>query len=129
MIRESVRDFARSVIKPRAAELDRTREFPWDNWKRCAEMNLTGMMVPEEHGGAGFDCVSYSIVIEEISRACASTGVILSVNNSLFCGPVLRFGTDDQKRRYLGPHARGEKIGAYCLTEPNSGSDSAALKT
>jgi len=129
MIRESVRDFAQSVLKPRAAEYDRSRQFPLDNWKRCAEMNLTGMMIPEEHGGAGFDCVSYVIAIEEVSRACASTGVILSVNNSLVCGPLLKFGNDDQKKRYLGPHARGEKIGAYCLTEPGAGSDSAALRT
>jgi butyryl-CoA dehydrogenase len=129
MIRDSVREFAQSVLKPRAAEHDRSREFPWDNWKRCAEMNLTGMMIPEEHGGAGFDCVSYVIAIEEVSRACASTGVILSVNNSLVCGPLLKFGTEEQKKRYLGPHARGEKLGAYCLTEPGAGSDSAALRT
>lgn len=128
MIRDSVRDFAQSVLKPRAADYDRSRQFPLDNWKRCAEMNLTGMMIPEEHGGAGLDCVSYVIAIEEVSRACASTGVILSVNNSLVCGPLLKFGNDDQKKRYLGPHARGEKIGAYCLTEPGAGSDSAALR-
>jgi butyryl-CoA dehydrogenase len=129
MLRDSVREFAQSVLKPKAAEFDRTREFPLDNWKRCAEMNLTGMMVPEEWGGAGFDAVSYVLAIEEVSRACASTGVILSVNNSLFCGPLMAFGNDDQKTRYLGPHARGERIGAYCLTEAGSGSDSAALKT
>jgi butyryl-CoA dehydrogenase len=129
MIRDSVREFAQSVLKPRAAEYDRSRKFPWDNWKQCAEMNLTGMMVPEQYGGAGFDCVSYIIAIEEVSRACASTGVILSVNNSLFCGPLLKFGTDEQKKKYLVPHARGEKIGAYCLTEPGAGSDSAALRT
>ena len=128
MIRDSVRTFADEVIRPRAAELDRTREFPLDNYRRCAEMNLTGMMVPEEYGGAGFDALSYVIAIEEVSRACASTGVILSVNNSLFCGPILRFGSEPQKRAYLVPHARGERIGAYCLTEPGSGSDSAALR-
>ncbi len=129
MIRETVRSFSREVLKPRAAEFDRTREFPIDNYRRAAELNLTGMMVPEEFGGAGFDAVSYVIAIEEISRACASTGVILSVNNSLVCGPLLRFGTPEQKKSYLVPHARGEKIGAYCLTEPNTGSDSAALRT
>jgi len=129
LIRESVRGFSEDVLKPRAAGFDRSREFPIDNYRRCAAMNLTGMMVPEDYGGAGFDSVSYVIVIEEISRACASTGVILSVNNSLFCGPLLRFGTEAQKRRYLVPHARGEKLGAYCLTEPGSGSDSAALRT
>jgi butyryl-CoA dehydrogenase len=129
MIRESVRAFATEVLKPRAAEFDRTREFPYDNYRRCAEMNLTGMMIPEEYGGAGFDAVSYVIAIEEVSRACASTGVILSVNNSLFCGPILRFGTESQKQTHLAPHARGEKIGAYCLTEPGAGSDAAALRT
>ena len=129
LLRDAVREFAQSVLKPRAAHFDRTREFPLENWARCAEMNLTGMMVPEAYGGAGVDFVSYVLAIEEVSRACASTGVILSVNNSLFCGPLMAFGTEEQKTRYLVPHARGEKIGAYCLTEPSSGSDSAALRT
>lgn len=129
LLRDTVRDFAQSVLKPRAAEFDRSREFPHDNYRRCAEMNLTGMMVPEEYGGAGFDGVSYVIGIEEVSRACASTGVILSVNNSLFCGPVQRFGTEEQKRKFLVPHASGEKVGAYALTEPDAGSDSASLRT
>jgi len=129
MLRETVHAFAEDVLKPRAAALDRTREFPIDNYRRCAELGLCGMMVPEAYGGAGFDGVSYVIAIEEVSRACASTGVILSVNNSLFCAPVLRHGTEAQKRKYLSPHARGEKIGAYCLTEPDCGSDAAALRT
>jgi len=129
MLRETVHAFAEDVLKPRAAAFDRTREFPIDNYRRCAELGLCGMMVPEAYGGAGFDGVSYVIAIEEVSRACASTGVILSVNNSLFCAPVLRHGTEAQKRKYLGPHARGEKIGAYCLTEPDCGSDAAALRT
>src|SRR5262245_38353237 len=101
MTRASVREFAQTVLKPRAAAYDRSREFPRDNWRECAAMGLTGMMVPEEHGGAGFDCVSYVIAIEEVARACASTAVILSVNNSLFCGPLLKFGTDAQKKAYL----------------------------
>jgi butyryl-CoA dehydrogenase len=129
MIRDSVREFAQSVLKPRAAGYDRSREFPLDNYRRCAEMNLTGIMVPEQYGGAGLDSVACVIAIEEVSRACASTGVILSVNNSLFCAPVLRFGTEEQKRRFLVPHARGERIGAYCLTEPGAGSDAAAMTT
>ena len=129
LLRETVRSFATEVLKPRAAGFDRSREFPHDNYRRCAEMGLCGMMVPEEFGGAGFDGVSYVIAIEEVSRACASTGVILSVNNSLFCGPLVRFGTQGQKKKYLVPHARGEKIGAYCLTEPGCGSDAAALRT
>ena len=129
MLRDTVRSFATDVLKPRAAGLDRSREFPHDNYRRCAGMGLCGMMVPEEYGGAGFDGVSYVIAIEEVSKACASTGVILSVNNSLFCWPLLRYGSEDQKRKYLVPHARGEKIGAYCLTEPGCGSDAAALRT
>jgi butyryl-CoA dehydrogenase len=129
LLRETVRAFAEEVLKPRAAAFDRSREFPVDNYRRCAELGLCGMMVPETYGGAGFDGVSYVIAIEEVSRACASTGVILSVNNSLFCAPVLRHGTEAQKRKYLLPHARGEKIGAYCLTEPDCGSDAAALRT
>jgi len=129
LLRDTVHAFADEVLKPRAAALDRSREFPIDNYRRCAELGLCGMMVPETYGGAGFDGVSYVIAIEEVSRACASSGVILSVNNSLFCAPVLRHGTEEQKRKYLAPHARGEKIGAYCLTEPDCGSDAAALRT
>ncbi|MBI1951656.1 MAG: acyl-CoA dehydrogenase family protein [Acidobacteria bacterium] len=129
MLRETVRAFADEVLKPRAAAFDRSREFPLDNYRRCAELGLCGMMVPEAYGGAGFDGVSYVIAIEEVSRACASTGVILSVNNSLFCAPVQRHGSEAQKRKYLVPHARGEKIGAYCLTEPQAGSDAGALRT
>jgi butyryl-CoA dehydrogenase len=129
MLRETVRAFAEEVLKPRAAGLDRSREFPVDNYRRCAELGLCGMMVPEAYGGAGFDGVSYVIGIEEVSRACASTGVILSVNNSLFCAPILRHGSEAQKTKYLAPHARGERIGAYCLTEPQAGSDAGALRT
>ncbi|MFQ5669872.1 MAG: acyl-CoA dehydrogenase [Acidobacteriota bacterium] len=129
LIRETVHEFAQKDIAPRAAEIDRSREFPVENVRRCAEMNLTGMMVPEEYGGAGLDSVSYAIAIEELSRACATTGVILSVNNSLYCDPVARYGTEKQKRRWLIPHAKGEKLGCYCLTEPHSGSDASALRT
>jgi butyryl-CoA dehydrogenase len=129
MLRDTVRAFAEDVLKPRAAGFDRSREFPLDNYRRCAELGLCGMMVPEAYGGAGFDGVSYVIGIEEVARACASTGVILSVNNSLFCAPVLRHGTEAQKQKYLAPHARGERIGAYCLTEPQAGSDAGALRT
>jgi alkylation response protein AidB-like acyl-CoA dehydrogenase len=128
-LRESVRSFAQSELKPRAAEFDRSREFPLVNYRRCAEMNLTGIMIPKQYGGAGLDSIAFVIAIEEVSRACASTGVILSVNNSLFCVPVLRFGTDEQKKRFLVPHARGDRIGAHCLTEPGAESDAAALKT
>ena len=129
LIRDSVREFSAREIAPRAAEIDRSREFPLANYKKAAELNLTGMMVDEAHGGAGLDSVSYAIAIEEVSRACASTGVILSVNNSLFCDPLQRYGTESQQERWLTPFARGEKIGCYCLTEAHSGSDASALRT
>ena len=129
LIRDMVRDFARTEIAPRAAEIDRTREFPMDSFRKCAELNLTGMMVPEEWGGAGLDAISYVLAIEELSRACASTGVIISVNNSLYCDPVQRYGTDQQKERWLKPFALGQKLGCYCLTEPHAGSDAASLRT
>ena len=129
LIRDMVRDFARTEIAPLAAEIDRTREFPMDSFRKCADLNLTGMMVPEEWGGAGLDAISYVIAVEELSRACASTGVIISVNNSLYCVPVERYGSDEQKERWLKPFALGQKLGCYCLTEPHAGSDAASLRT
>jgi alkylation response protein AidB-like acyl-CoA dehydrogenase len=129
LVQETVREFARAEIAPQAAVIDRTREFPIATYRRCGELNLTGMMVSEAYGGAGMDSISYAIAIEEISRACASTGVILSVNNSLYCDPIERLGTAAQKERWLTPFARGHKLGCYCLTEPHSGSDASALRT
>jgi len=128
-IRDMVREFAAKEIAPEAARHDRTREFPHENVRKCADLNLMGVMVPEEYGGSGLDTVSYVLIIEELSRACASTGVIVSVNNSLFLHPVEKFGTEDQKRRFLPPHARGEKLGCYCLSEPNAGSDAGNQET
>jgi butyryl-CoA dehydrogenase len=128
-IRDMVRDFAEREIAPHAARFDRSREFPYENVRKCAELNLMGVMVAEEHGGSGLDTLSYTLIIEELSRACASTGVIVSVNNSLFCHPVEKFGDDEQKRRFLGPHARGEKIGCFCLSEPGAGSDAGSQQT
>ena len=129
LLRDSVRAFADREIRPRAAEIDRQRTFPLDNVRLCAAMNLMGVMVPAEHGGSGMDALSYCIVIEELSRACASTGVIVSVNNSLVCGPLLRHGTVDQQTRYLAPLARGERLGCFALTEPDAGSDAGSIKT
>src|SRR5262249_33041814 len=100
-----------------------------DLFAMAAELGLTGVALPEGEGGAGFDHISYTIVIEEISRCCASTGVILSVQNSLYCDPIHRYGTAEQKRKFLLPFARGEKIGCYALTEPQAGSNAAALQT
>jgi butyryl-CoA dehydrogenase len=129
MLRDNIRSFAESEIRPKAAESDRTRQFPYAEVAKCAELGLMGVMIPEEHGGAAMDSLSYVIIIEEISRVDASLGVILSVNNSLYCHPISKFGTPDQKKKYLEPFARGEKIGCYCLTEPDAGSDAGSLRT
>ncbi len=129
LLQRTVRDFAESEVKPLARELDETGRFPRENFRKAAELGLTAVAFPEQYGGAGMDHLSYSIVIEEISRVCASTGVILSVQNSLYCDPIYRFGTEEQKKRLLAPYARGEKIGCYALTEPHAGSNAAALRT
>ena len=129
LLQRSVREFAEAEVKPHAKEIDETGRFPLDTFKKAAELGLTGIAIPENYGGAGMDHVSYAIVIEEISRVCASTGTILSVQNSLYCDPIYRFGTDEQKQKFLIPYARGEKIGCYALTEPQAGSNAAALAT
>jgi butyryl-CoA dehydrogenase len=129
LLQKSVREFAESEVKPRARELDETGHFPRDLFAKAAELGLTGVALPDSEGGAGFDHISYTIVIEEISRCCASTGVILSVQNSLYCDPIHRYGTDEQKKKFLLPFARGKQIGCYALTEPQAGSNAAALQT
>jgi butyryl-CoA dehydrogenase len=129
LLQKSVREFAESEVQPRARELDETGRFPRDLFAMAAGLGLTGVALPESEGGAGFDHISYTIVIEEISRCCASTGVILSVQNSLYCDPIHRYGTGEQKLKFLLPFARGEKIGCYALTEPQAGSNAAALQT
>src|SRR5450755_3426886 len=129
MIRDTARDFAAREIAPRAAELDKTGRWPTDILAKMAELGLFGVAIPQEHGGAGMDTVSYALAMEEISAACASCGVIMSVNNSLFCDPVFKFGTDAQKKDVLAPCARGEKLGCFGLTEPMSGSDAQTMAT
>jgi butyryl-CoA dehydrogenase len=129
LLQKSVREFAEAEVKPLAKENDETGKYPRGLFQKAAELGLTGVAIPEAEGGAGMDHISYAIVIEEISRVCASTGVILSVQNSLYCDPIHRFGTDDQKKKFLLPFARGEKIGCYALTEPQTGSNAAALTT
>jgi butyryl-CoA dehydrogenase len=129
LLQKTVREFAESEVRPLAKKLDETGRFPRETFQKAAELGLTGIAFPEEEGGAGFDHIAYSIVIEEISRCCASTGVILSVQNSLYGDPIHRFGTEEQKRKFLIPFARGEKIGCYALTEPQAGSNAAALQT
>ncbi len=129
LLQRSVREFAEAEVKPLARELDEKGHFPRELFRKAAELGLTGVPFPEEEGGAGMDHISYTIVIEEIARFCASTAVILSVQNSLYCDPIHRFGTDEQKKKFLLPYARGEKIGCYALTEPQAGSNAAALRT
>jgi butyryl-CoA dehydrogenase len=128
-VRQMVREFAESEIRPIAAQIDQSHEFPAENVKKMAELGLLGMFVPEQYGGAGMDYLSYVIAIEELSRACASHGVIASVNNSLVCYPLLAYANEEQKRQYLTPLAKGELLGAYCLTEPNAGSNAANQQT
>ncbi len=129
MMRDMARRFAEERVKPGAAERDRTHEFPVELLKECADLGFMGVAIPEEYGGAGMDYISYTIMIEEISRACASTGVILSVNNSLVCDPLLKYGSEYIKKEFLTPLAEGKKLGCFGLTEPNAGSDAANLKT
>jgi butyryl-CoA dehydrogenase len=128
-IQKTCREFAARELQPNARRWDENHEFPSEAVKRLGELGLLGVCVPEEMGGAGLDALSYAIVIEELSRGCASTGVIASVNNSLYCDPVLKFGTEAQKEQFLKPFARGEKLGCFGLTEPEAGSDAAAQKT
>ncbi|NDD27207.1 MAG: acyl-CoA dehydrogenase [Proteobacteria bacterium] len=129
MLADMVRDFATNQLAPRAAHYDRTCEFPWDNVKAMAELGLLGVNVPDAYGGAGMDNIAYTIAIEEISRACASTGVVAAVQNGLVNSPLVRFGTEEQKKKFLPRLVSGEVVGAYSLTEPGSGSDAVAMST
>jgi butyryl-CoA dehydrogenase len=129
LVRDTARDFAAAEIEPIAGELDKTARWPTEIVGRMAELGFLGMCMPEAHGGGGMDTVSYVLVMEEVSRACASCGVIMSVNNSLFCDPLYKFGSDWQKKEILAPTARGEILGAFGLTEPASGSDAQTMKT
>jgi len=129
MIQTMVMDFSRNVVAPTAMERDLTREFPAENLKQMAELGLMGMMIPPEYNGAGTDTVAYVLALSEIAYSCASTAVVMSVQNSIVCESIYRFGTDDQKERFLKPLAAGEIIGAFALTEPNAGSDPVSQKT
>ena len=128
-VQKMCRELAAKELIPNARRWDEEHAWPEEAVKKLAELSLLGMGVPEQWGGAGLDTVSYVLAMEEISRGCASTGVIMSVNNSLYCDPVLKFGTDAQKKEFLVPFARGEKLGCFGLTEPEAGSDAAAQKT
>ncbi|MGH9464615.1 MAG: acyl-CoA dehydrogenase family protein, partial [Thermoanaerobaculia bacterium] len=129
LLRQTVRRFAEEVVAPRAKEIDQSGEFPLDFFHRAGELGLAGVAVPETYGGAGMDSLAYCLVIEEISHACATSGVILSVNNSLVCDPLLRYGNEEQKQRFLTPLAKGEQLGCFALSEPGAGSDAASLRT
>jgi acyl-CoA dehydrogenase len=129
LLRDTVRRFAAEVVAPRAREIDESGEFPRAFFTQAAELGLAGVAVPEEYGGAGMDNLAYCLCIEEVSRACASSGVILSVNNSLVCDPLLKFGNEEQKQRWLKPLASGELLGCFALTEPGAGSDAGSLRT
>lgn len=128
MIRQAARDFAQNEIAPIAAEFDESGEFPVETIKKMGEMGLMGIEVPEEYGGAGMDTLAYVLALEEICKADAAHGTIMSVNNSLFCYGILRFGTDYQKQKYLKAIASGQAVGAYSLTEPMSGSDAGTMR-
>lgn len=129
MMRDMVRKLAQNEIAPRAAEIDRDHRFPRENIDKMAELGLMGVPIPEEYDGAGCDFLSYILTIEEISRACASTGVILAVHTSVGTFPILYFGTEEQKQKYVPKLATGEFLGAFALTESNAGSDPANLST
>ncbi len=129
LTRKMVRDFAEREIAPESRKYDESQEVPSHWATKMAGLGLLGVFVPEKFGGAGLDGICYAIVIEELSRVDASAGVIAAVNNGLVCDPILTFGTEEQKREWLVPLARGAKLGAYALTEPGSGSDAAAMRT
>src|SRR5512142_2754607 len=129
MIQSAARDFARNAIGPIAAQFDESGEFPYDTIKKMGEMGFMGIEVPEEYGGAGLDTLSYVLAMVEIARVDASHAVIMSVNNSLFCHGLLKFGTEEQKQKFLKPVASGAAVGAYSLTEPMSGSDAGTMRS
>jgi len=129
LIQATAREFAQSEIRPIAAEIDREARFPHETVKKMGELGLMGIAVPERWGGAGADTVSYVVALEEIAKACASHAVVMSVNNSLYGDPILEYGTDAQRERFLAPVAGGHVIGCFALTEPQAGSDAANQAT
>uniref|UniRef100_A0A8C5LZZ3 Short-chain specific acyl-CoA dehydrogenase, mitochondrial n=1 Tax=Leptobrachium leishanense TaxID=445787 RepID=A0A8C5LZZ3_9ANUR len=129
MLRDTCRDFAERELQPIAASLDREHRYPRDQILQMGKMGLMAVEVPEELGGAGLDYLAYSIGMEEISRGCASTGVVMSVNNSLYLGPLLKYATDEQKKKWVSPFCTGEKVGCFALSEPGNGSDAGAANT
>ena len=129
MVRKLVREFTEIEVKPIAAEIDEQGRFPMETIEKASQIGLMGMPFPEEYGGQNADYVSYIMAIEELSKGCGSTGVIIQTHCALCAWPILTFGTDEQKKKYLPPLLSGEHIGAFGLTEPNAGSDAAGLQT
>lgn len=129
LLKKTVRDFAEEEVAPKAAEMDEKEEYDLTLWSKMAEMGLTGIPYPDDYEGAGMDNLSYAIAVEELSRVCASSGVLISAHTSLCAWPIYSFGTAEQKKKYLAPLCSGEKIGAMGLTEPSAGSDASSLKT
>lgn len=128
-VRDAARDFAQNVLKPGVIQRDENQTFPKEEVKQLGELGFMGMMVNPKYGGGGMDTISYVLAMEEISKIDASTSVCMSVNNSLVCWGLEKFGTEDQKQKYLVPLAKGEKIGAFCLSEPEAGSDATSQRT
>ena len=129
MVKEAAADFAKNTLAPRAEEFDQNEEIPKKIYQELAGLGYMGIMVPEEFGGSNFDFISYILIMEEFAKACAALEISISVHNSLVCDAILRFGTPEQKREYLPILAKGEKLGAYSLTEPGSGTDAGSLRT
>ena len=129
MIQQAARDFAQREIAPIAAEFDISGKFPEETIRKAGELGLMGVEVPEEYGGAGLDAIGFALVMEEIAAADAAHSTIISVNNSLYCNGILQYGTEEQKQKYVTPVASGEVVAAYALTEPQSGSDAANMRT
>lgn len=129
LLRKTCRQFAQKKLAPIAAELDLHHRFPKEEMAEIADLGLMGVFIPESYGGAGLDALAYVIAMEEISAGCASSGVIMSVNNSLYCYPILKYGSEELKQNYLKPAALGQKLGCFALSEPGNGSDAAAMLT
>jgi butyryl-CoA dehydrogenase len=129
MVQAVAREFADKEVRPIAEAIDREARFPRETVRRMGELGLMGIAIPEDEGGGGGDTVAYALALEEVAKACASHAVVMSVNNSLYCDPVLKYGTAEQRRRLLAPFASGQKLGCFCLTEPEAGSDASNQHT
>ena len=128
-LQQTFREFAENEVKPLAKELDETERFPTETVRKMAELGMMGLPIPEEYGGSGIDQIGYVLAVEELSKVCATTGIILSAHTSLCCWPIMTFGTEEQKEKYLKPLASGQKLGAFALTEPSAGTDASMQKS